>query len=45
MNKVYEVLEGVYNNDSLRRTVVPLFIGNSGLGKTVIIQDLFKIKR
>ena len=45
MNRVYEVLEGVYNNDSLRRTVVPLFIGNSGLGKTVIIQEFAENKK
>lgn len=39
MNKVKDVLEKVYSNDSLRKTIVPLFIGNPGLGKTVIIQD------
>ncbi len=44
MRKIYEVLEGVYNNDSLRRTIVPLFIGDPGLGKTVIIQDFAREK-
>lgn len=44
MDKIYKVLEGVYNNESLRRTVVPLFIGNTGLGKTVIIEQFAKDK-
>jgi hypothetical protein len=44
LKKIYEVLEGVYNNDSLRRTVVPLFIGNTGLGKTVMIEQFAKEK-
>lgn len=38
MDKIYSVLEGVYNNESLRKTIVPLFIGNPGLGKSVIVQ-------
>jgi hypothetical protein len=44
MKKIYEVLEGVYNNDSLRKTIVPLFIGNTGLGKTVLIRQFAKDK-
>ena len=44
MKKIYEVLEGVYNNDSLRRTIVPLFVGNPGIGKTVIIEQFAKDK-
>lgn len=44
MNKVKDVLEKVYSNDSLRKTIVPLFIGNPGLGKTVIIQEFAKEK-
>ena len=39
MKRIYEVLEGVYSNESLRRTVVPLFVGNPGIGKTVIIEE------
>lgn len=45
MNKVKDVLEKVYSNDSLRKTIVPLFIGNPGLGKTVIIQDFANEKK
>ena len=44
MKKIYEVLEGVYSNDSLRRTIVPLFVGNPGIGKTVIIDKFAKDK-
>ena len=44
MKKIYEVLEGVYTNDSLRRTIVPLFVGNPGIGKTVIIDKFAKDK-
>jgi len=39
MNKIKDVLAKVYDNESLRRSIVPLFIGDPGLGKTVIIQD------
>lgn len=44
MKKIYEVLEGVYNNDSLRKSIVPLFIGNPGLGKSVIVQQFAQDK-
>jgi len=44
MNKIKDVLEKVYSNESLRKTVVPLFIGDPGLGKTVIIQEFAKKK-
>jgi hypothetical protein len=44
VKRIYEVLEGVYSNDSLRRTIVPLFVGNPGIGKTVIIDKFAKDK-
>lgn len=44
MNNITEVLEKVYNNDSLRKSIVPLFIGNPGLGKSVFIQEFAKKK-
>ena len=44
MKCIKEVLEKVYTNDSLRKSVVPLFIGNPGLGKTVMIDDFAKEK-
>jgi MoxR-like ATPase len=39
MKNIKDVLEKVYSNPSLRESIVPLFIGNPGLGKTVVIQD------
>lgn len=44
MKKMQEVLEKVYNVPELRKSIVPLFIGNPGLGKTVIIQKFAKEK-
>jgi len=44
MEKMKEVLEGVYSDPELRKKVVPLFIGNPGLGKTVIIDQFAKEK-
>ena len=44
MNKIKEVLEGIYNNKELRQKIVPLFIGNPGLGKTAIIEQFAKEK-
>jgi len=42
MDKIQKVLKGVYDNLELRRSVVPLFIGNTGLGKTVMIEQFAK---
>ena len=44
MNQMKSVLEKVYENKELRKTIVPLFIGNPGLGKTVIIEEFAKEK-
>jgi hypothetical protein len=44
LKKIYEVLEGVYNNDSLRKTIVPLFISNPGVGKSIMVQNFAKEK-
>ncbi len=44
MKIIKEVLEKVYSNNSLRKSVVPLFIGNPGLGKTVLIDEFAKEK-
>lgn len=44
MKNVKTILEKVYTNESLRRTIVPLFIGNPGLGKTVLIQQFAEEK-
>jgi hypothetical protein len=45
MKKINEVLEKVYNDLELRRSIVPLFIGNPGLGKTVMIDEFAKKKK
>ena len=45
MKKLKEILEGVYENEHLRKSIVPLFIGNPGLGKTVIINEFAKEKK
>ena len=44
MKKITEVLKKVYENPELRKTVVPLFIGHPGLGKTAIIEQFAKEK-
>lgn len=44
MKVIKEVLEKVYNNTELRKKVVPLFIGDPGLGKTVLIDEFAKEK-
>jgi len=41
---IKEVLEKVYSDDSLRKSVVPLFIGNPGLGKSHLIYEFAKEK-
>lgn len=38
MEEIEGILEGVYNSPELRASIVPLFIGNPGLGKTKIIE-------
>lgn len=44
MKNIKEVLEKVYSNEDLRQSVVPLFIGNPGMGKTKIIEAFAKDK-
>jgi MoxR-like ATPase len=44
MKVIKEVLTKVYENQDLRKSIVPLFIGNPGLGKTVIIAEFAKEK-
>ena len=44
MKQVKEILEKVYTTPSLRKSIVPLFIGNPGLGKTVFITEFAKEK-
>ena len=44
MKDIKEILEKVYKNKDLRKSVVPLFIGNPGMGKTVLIEEFAKDK-
>mgnify|MGYP003643688494 CR=1 FL=1 len=44
MKQIKGILEGVYSNLELRRTIVPLFISNPGMGKTKIIENFAKEK-
>lgn len=44
MKEIKDVLEKIYGDDSLRKSVVPLFIGNPGLGKTALIEQFAKEK-
>jgi len=39
MKTIKPVLEGIYKDKILRATVVPLFMGDPGIGKTVIINQ------
>lgn len=45
MKNIKKILENVYENPELRKTIVPLFIGNPGLGKTVMIEEFAKEKK
>jgi hypothetical protein len=37
-HKIYKVLNGIYNDSELRSSIVPLFLGDPGIGKTKIIE-------
>ena len=44
MKRIEEILERTYEDKELRKSIVPLFIGNPGLGKTVLIEKFAKRK-
>lgn len=44
MNQIKTILERTYNDLSLRRNIIPLFLGNPGIGKTQIIYQFAKEK-
>ena len=44
MKNIKKVLKNTYQNPEARRNSVPLFIGNPGLGKTVLIEAFAKEK-
>jgi hypothetical protein len=39
---IKKILSGIYDNIELRQTIVPLFLSNPGLGKTILIEEFFK---
>ena len=44
MKEIEQILEGIYSNLELRRSIVPLFISNPGVGKTAYIEKFAKEK-
>lgn len=44
MKQIKSILEGIYNNIELRKTIVPLFIGDPGISKSVQIRQFAKDK-
>lgn len=44
VGEIYGILEKIYNDPISRRTTVPLFMSDSGLGKTYIIEKFMKDK-
>lgn len=44
MNEITEILEKVYEDHELRKTIVPLFISNPGLGKSSLVNKFAKDK-
>ena len=42
MKNIREIIEKIYNNEELRETCIPLFLGNPGIGKTQIIKEFAK---
>lgn len=44
MRIIKEVLEGVYNNPELRKSIVPLFLSPPGVGKSQVVAQFAKEK-
>lgn len=44
VGEIREILEGIYKDPVLRRTTVPLFVSNPGLGKNYIIEEFMRDK-
>jgi len=45
MKQIEEILNKIYHNQDLRKSIVPLFIGDPGLGKSQIIYKFAKEKK
>ena len=44
MNEITEILEKIYSNKELRKTIVPLFMSDPGMGKTAMINKFAESK-
>lgn len=44
VGEIKQILEDIYSDLEIRNTVVPLFMSNSGMGKTYIIEEFMKEK-
>lgn len=42
MKRLKEVITGIYDDEDLRSTCIPLFLSNPGMGKTTIIKEFAK---
>lgn len=42
MKRLKEVITGIYDDEDLRQTCIPLFLSNPGMGKTTIIKEFAK---
>jgi len=45
MDTIKPVLEGIYKDKELRKTVIPLFMGDPGLGKSIVINQFAKFAK
>lgn len=44
MKKLLKILSGIYEDEELRQTCIPLFLSNPGIGKTEVIKQFAKEK-
>ena len=42
MKVITDVLTGIYNTPELRKSIVPLFLGNPGISKSAVIREFAK---
>ena len=42
MTEIEKVISGIYHNLELRKSCIPLFLSNPGLGKSTIIREFFE---
>ena len=39
MNEITKILEGIYHNEELRQTIVPLFLSDPGQAKSTLVRE------